>query len=128
MPVEEFNYKSHPDSRITEADIENWQRTLHILRQENVSLKFSLSNFVDARVEADSLQVAEYFQNELVAVDGLIDTLLKKIHIIISERDKNHGPLKPASTRALYEEVRKLEKRFAELNRSFHAQIDKADP
>lgn len=57
-----------------------WERSLEFFRQENALLKYRLSEMVDNNEEKKFLQMAEYFQNELLLKDETLNKLIKDLH------------------------------------------------
>lgn len=55
-----------------------FQKKLDFFQQENALLKYTLSDLVDKTEEKGFLQIAEYFQNELLLNDERINHLIKK--------------------------------------------------
>ncbi|MEO5909023.1 MAG: hypothetical protein ABIR50_11640, partial [Ginsengibacter sp.] len=62
-----------------EQEHESWQRTIEFLRQENALLKYRLSEMVDNNEENNFLQIAEYFQNELLIKDDMLKILIDEL-------------------------------------------------
>jgi len=56
-----------------------WERSLEFFRQENALLKYRLSEMVDNNEENNFLQMAEYFQNELLLKDEMLNKLIKDL-------------------------------------------------
>ncbi len=56
-----------------------WGRSLEFFRQENALLKYRLSEIVDYNEDNEFLQMAEYFQNELLLKDDLLNKLIKDL-------------------------------------------------
>jgi hypothetical protein len=56
-----------------------WERSLEFFRQENAILKYRLSEMVDNNEENNFLQMAEYFQNELLLKDEMLNKLIKDL-------------------------------------------------
>jgi hypothetical protein len=56
-----------------------WERSLEFFRQENTLLKYRLSEIVDHNEEKKLIQLAEYFQNELLRKDEKINHLIKEL-------------------------------------------------
>ncbi|HEY8657975.1 MAG TPA: hypothetical protein VIL78_03000 [Hanamia sp.] len=57
-----------------------WQRSLEFFKQENALLKYRLSEMVDNNEEDVFLQLAEYFQNQLILKDEILNKLIKELH------------------------------------------------
>ena len=69
---------------ITERQIQQehkaFQKSLDFFQQENALLKYRLSELVDDNEESGFLQLAEYFQNELLLNDERLNQLIKRLH------------------------------------------------
>lgn len=52
-----------------EHEYNSWKRRLEFFKQENALLKYRLSEMVDSSEGTNFLQMAEYFQNELLLKD-----------------------------------------------------------
>ena len=57
----------------------SWKIKLGQFKQENVLLKYRLSEMVDINEGNNFLQMAEYFQNELLSADDKLKKLLKSL-------------------------------------------------
>lgn len=57
----------------------SWQRSLEFFKQENVLLKYRLSEMVDDAEHSINLQTAEHFQNEFLRVDDMLEDLTKSM-------------------------------------------------
>ncbi|MEO9147142.1 MAG: hypothetical protein ABI237_16455 [Ginsengibacter sp.] len=68
-----------------EQEYKTWQTSLDFLRQENVLLKYRLSEMVDNDSENHFLQMAEYFQNESLLKDEGIKKLIDNIQKYLIE-------------------------------------------
>lgn len=64
-----------------EHEYNSWKRKLEFFKQENALLKYRLSEMVDSYEGTSFLQMAEYFQNELL----LKDEGLNKLTTILQE-------------------------------------------
>ena len=58
------------------------RRSLEFFKQENALLKYRLSEIVDSNEESGFLQLAEYFQNELLLKDEKLNKLINELHQI----------------------------------------------
>ena len=54
---------------------ETWHRELEFLKQENALLKTRLSVILDTNGDKDFIKLAEYFQNQFLLKDEVIDKL-----------------------------------------------------
>lgn len=57
----------------------SWKIKLEHFQQENVLLKYRLSKMVDDNEGNKFLQMAEYFQNELLVIDVMLEKLFNKL-------------------------------------------------
>lgn len=57
----------------------SWLRLIEFFRQENALLKYRLSEMVDNSEDTGFLQMAEYFQNELLLKDEALKKLIKEL-------------------------------------------------
>lgn len=57
----------------------SWKIKLEHFQQENVLLKYRLSKMVDDNEGNKFLQMAEYFQNELLIIDVMLEKLFNKL-------------------------------------------------
>jgi hypothetical protein len=62
-----------------EHEYKSWQSDLEFFRQKNVLLKYRLSEMVDNNEESHFLQMAEYFQNELLLKDEDLKKLISNV-------------------------------------------------
>lgn len=106
------------------------QRHLEFYKQENAFLKFRLSEIVDISDGNGFLQLAEYFQTELLEKDVRFEKLIKKLRGISKSFEKL-----PASSgipqnllqkqQELRNELLKIEKDFVCLSKEFNERISK---
>jgi hypothetical protein len=68
-----------------EPESKAWERSLELIKQENALLKYRLSEMVDFSDEKDFVQMAEYFQNELLLKDDALDKLVKELKSFSNE-------------------------------------------
>ncbi|MDP4284510.1 MAG: hypothetical protein Q8891_08810 [Bacteroidota bacterium] len=66
-----------------------WQRSLEFFKQENTLLKYRLSEMVDQNGETIFLQLAEYYQNQLILKDEILNNLIREL---IQFSEKFHAP------------------------------------
>lgn len=107
-----------------------WQKSLELLRQENVLLKYHLSEVVDNNEGNQFLQIAEYFQNELLLKDEILKKLTKKLKIFIhlAEGDQNEKKLTEsiiADHDRLRKDIMQFEKNFLNLSNEFNEKMSK---
>ncbi len=60
-------------------EYQQWTQKLELFRQESALLKYRLSEMVDGDEENVFLQKAEYFQNELLLKDDMLNKLIKEV-------------------------------------------------
>ena len=63
-------------------ELDSWKKILEDLRQHNALLKYRLSEIVDDNEDRNFLQLAEYFQNELLLKDETLKKLMKDLQEI----------------------------------------------
>lgn len=62
-----------------EHEYNAWVRKIEYFTQENALLKYRLSEMVDDNEGKKFLQMAEYFQNELLLKDDMLKKLIKEL-------------------------------------------------
>lgn len=62
-----------------EHEYNAWVRKIEYFTQENALLKYRLSEMVDDNEGKKFLQMAEYFQNELLLKDDMLTKLIKEL-------------------------------------------------
>ena len=62
-----------------EHEYNAWTRKLEFFAQENALLKYRLSEMVDNNEGNNFLLMAEYFQNELLLKDEMLEKLIKEL-------------------------------------------------
>ena len=105
-----------------------WGRSLEFFRQENALLKYRLSEMVDNNEENKFLQIAEYFQNELLLKDDMLNKILKEIHGFsdkFNEYQNEDGLSEKNITRQdqLRNDILLFEKIFLDLSKRFNEQL-----
>ena len=99
-----------------EAENRAWERSLEFIKQENALLKYRLSEMVDYSDEKDFLQMAEYFQNELLLKDDALDKLIKEVK---NFPDKINGQNDNENAEKILYEHDKLRNKMAQLEEEF---------
>lgn len=106
----------------------SWKFKMEHFKQENVLLKYRLSEMVDDNEGNNFLQKAEYFQNELLIVDVSLDRLsgeLEKFSGLL-RKNKNDNLL-PDKIKTEYNKLKKswvyFEDRFLSLSKEFTEQM-----
>ena len=98
-----------------------WQTSLEFFKQENALLKYRLSEMVDHNEEHGFLLMAEYFQNELLLKDELLNKLLKELHELQSAEKFSEQMI--SAQNKLRNEVVKAEKKFLDLYSEFNKKM-----
>ena len=99
-----------------EAENKAWEKSLEFIKQENALLKYRLSEMVDYSDEKDFLQMAEYFQNELLLKDDALDKLIKELK---NFPDKINGQNDNENAEKILYEHDKLRNKMAQLEEEF---------
>ena len=111
-----------------EYEYNSWTRKIEFFSQENTLLKYRLSETVDNNEGNNFLQMAEYFQYELL----LKDEMLKKINKELQEfsglllRFKNEKRLSeklPFYHNQLRKNILQVEKKFLSLSNEFNEKM-----
>ncbi len=105
-----------------------WERSLEFFRQENALLKYRLSEMVDENGENEFLQMAEYFQNELLIKDEKLNTLIKNLNEFAGKfgamRNQNNLPERViAKHYKLRNDILQFEKNFLHLSKEFNERL-----
>ncbi|MEO5648757.1 MAG: hypothetical protein ABIR03_02405 [Ginsengibacter sp.] len=107
-----------------------WQRRLEFFRQENALLKYRLSEMVDHNEEKDFLQMAEYFQNELLVKDEVLNKLIKEYKNISDTFDEQNDEMISEKIIHRHDELRnrisRFEKEFLHLSDEFNQKMLKS--
>jgi hypothetical protein len=105
-----------------------WRGKLERFKQKNVLLKYRLSEMVDSSEGSQFLQMAEYFQNELLLIDDKLRNLFFKLEELSSFplQSKNGNEL-PNNIAVGYNKLKKdifhFEKRFEDLSKEFNKKM-----
>ena len=108
-------------------ELKAFQRGLEFFKQENALLKYRLSEIVDNNEENGFLQLAEYFQNELLLKDEMLDKLTKDLHQL-SERFQDLDDNETYSQNVLLMhkfriDILSLENNFLTLSKEFNEKM-----
>lgn len=111
-----------------EQEYKSWQRSLEFFRQENALLKYRLSEMVDNDVENQFLQMAEYFQNELLLKDEGLKKLISNTRDFLAElsevkNGKKHQEELVDKQEEMRKEILQFEKRFLNLSHEFNEKM-----
>ena len=114
--------------REIQHDNKNFQGSLDFFQQENALLKYRLSEIVDDSEERGFLQLAEYFQNELLLNDERLSHLTKRLHqlneqIPTYEKNKNFSESFAAAQDKFRTDLLEFETRFLSLSKEFNQKL-----
>jgi hypothetical protein len=105
----------------------SWQRMLEFFRQENALLKYRLSDLVDNNEQNNFLSIAEYFQNELLLKDEVLNRLIKSVSELNAELNKITNKEIPDELIYRQEKLRndilQFEKKFLDLSNEFNEKM-----
>jgi hypothetical protein len=110
-----------------EPESKAWERSLELIKQENALLKYRLSEMVDFSDEKDFVQMAEYFQNELLLKDDALDKLVKELKSFSNEI--NGQKTNEDSEKIIYKHdklrssMAQLEEEFLQLAKEFNRKM-----
>lgn len=101
-----------------------WEKNFEDLKQENALLKYRLSEIVDENEDEKILQMAEYFQNELLLKDEMLKKLMKKQQEFSNILQRN-GTLEniKAKQQKLQMDILQFEKEFLNLSKEFNEKM-----
>ena len=94
----------------------SWKIKLEYFKQENVLLKYRLSEMVDNNEGSNFLQMAEYFQNELL----IIDDKLKKL---FNEFEKLSIFFRETEYKKFMKDIVQFENKFINLSKEFNEKM-----
>jgi hypothetical protein len=119
--------KSMPQLQL-DHEYKAWERSLEFFRQENTLLKYRLSELVDNIEENKFLQMAEYFQNELLIKDEMLNKLTKSLQEFSGKmnniKNQNERPKElPCKLDTLRNDILQLEKSFLVLAKDFNEKV-----
>ena len=112
-----------------EMENDSWLRRLEFFIQENAILKYRLSEIVDYNENVTTISLAEYFQNEMLLIDGRVKYLKRTIlhfsrKMAEEEQTYQPGSFEKKQTR-LRENMVNFEKQFLNLSNDFNARMAK---
>ena len=116
------------DSNQFDQEQHVWKIKLEQAKQENVLLKYRLSEMVDNSESSQFLQTAEFFQNELLIMDDKLRNLFLKLEEFsrFSQQPKNGKEL-PGNLMADYNKLKKdislFERKFLDLSKEFNRKM-----
>lgn len=104
-----------------------WLRRLEFFIQENALLKFRLSEIVDHNENATTISLAEFFQNEMLLIDGrakyLKRTILHFSKKILEEEQTYIPEVYDKKQFRIRENMVNFEKQFLNLSNEFNTRI-----
>ena len=111
-----------------EHEYNSWKRKLEFFKQENALLKYRLSEMVDSYEGTSFLQMAEYFQNELLLKDEGLNKLTTSLQECVNdgeeERDQERYEEELiAKQNELRKKFLKFEKTFLSLSNEFNEKM-----
>ena len=111
-----------------EHEYNSWKRKLEFFKQENALLKYRLSAMVDSYEGTSFLQMAEYFQNELLLKDEGLNKLTTSLQEFVNdgeeERDQERYEEELiAKQNELRKKFLKFEKTFLSLSNEFNEKM-----
>lgn len=102
----------------------SWQRSLEFFKQENVLLKYRLSEMVDDAENTTNLQAAEQFQNEFLRIDDMLEGLTKsmlQLSLIPNPGEENIATLEAHGI--MREKIHAMEKKCVTLALEFNKKM-----
>ena len=111
-----------------DQELSSWKIKLEHLKQENVLLKYRLSEIVDNNEDNNFLQMAEYFQNELLIKDDklkrLFNTLDEFSDLVRGLKNTNEFPDRIITDyNKLKKNIFQFEKKFMNLRHEFNEKM-----
>jgi len=104
-----------------EQEYNAWQRSLEFFKQENALLKYRLSEIVDNNEDDHFLTMAEYFQNELLLKDELLNNLQKTLQEL--HNSENLSEKMKSKQNKLRNEILEFEKNCLHLSNEFNKKM-----
>ncbi|HET7119074.1 MAG TPA: hypothetical protein VFI29_21455 [Hanamia sp.] len=105
-----------------------WKIKLEHFKQENVLLKYRLSEMVDNNEGSKFLQMAEYFQNQLLIADERLKKLFNKLeqfsNLFKNARNERELPDKIITNYNKFKkDIFQFEKKFLNLTKEFNEKM-----
>lgn len=123
-----MKYMKSKKNDLYEREHQAWESRLEFFNQEHALLKYRISELVDSNEDHQFLQLAEYFQNELLLKDEMLNKLTKELREF-SENVKQLPNINPLSQNMIerYEllrnEMLEFEKSSLKLSREFNKRM-----
>lgn len=111
-----------------DQELRLWKIKLEHLKQENVLLKYRLSEMVDNNEGSNFLQMAEYFQNELLIIDDKLKKLFNKfdefsIQFRESDNERELPEKKITEYKKFMKDIFQFENKFMNLSKEFNEKM-----
>lgn len=108
-----------------EDDYSKWQKSIEDFSQRNALLKYRLSDIVDSNEDKNFLQVAEYFQNELLLTDEILKRLRIELQEYVEMKQHDHFPIEKITKkrRVFRNGILNFEKKFLSLSDEFNKKM-----
>ena len=111
-----------------EHEYNSWKRKLEFFKQENALLKYRLSEMVDSYEGTSFLQMAEYFQNELLLKDEGLNKLTTSLQEFVNDGEEVRNQERYeeeliANQNELRKKFLKFEKTFLSLSNEFNEKM-----
>ncbi|MEO8960796.1 MAG: hypothetical protein ABI325_02880 [Ginsengibacter sp.] len=108
-----------------EDDHSKWQKSIEDFSQRNALLKYRLSEIVDSHEDKNFLQVAEYFQNELLLTDEILKRLRSELNEYTEMKKPDHFLMEKIAKkrRAFSNGILNFEKKFLSLSNEFNKKM-----
>ncbi|MEO9003113.1 MAG: hypothetical protein ABI288_00175 [Ginsengibacter sp.] len=108
-----------------EDDHSKWQESIEDFSQRNALLKYRLSEIVDSHEDKNFLQLAEYFQNELLLTDEILKRLRSELHEYAEMKKLDYFPTeKIAKKRRTFRNgILNFERKFLTLSDEFNKKM-----
>lgn len=108
-----------------EKEYREWQRIIEDFSQQNALLKYRLSEVVDSNEDKNLLQVAEYFQNELLLRDEVLKRLRSELQEYAETRQPSQVLTQKVITKhkSLRNDFLNFEKKFTNLSEEFNTKM-----
>lgn len=121
--------KNSPEHQVI-LEANSWLRKVEFFIQENALLKFRLSEIVDYNENATTISLAEFFQNEMLLIDGRANYLKRTILLFSKKIEEETQTYLPDSYEKkqlrIRENMMNFEKKFLNLSNEFNTRIANA--
>lgn len=111
-----------------EHEYNAWVRKIEYFAQENALLKYRLSEMVDDNEGKKFLQMAEYFQNELLLKDDMLKKIIKELKsfqglLSRNQIEKKFSDKLIANHDKLRKNILQFETRFLDFSNEFNEKM-----